>query len=222
LESLQNSFPQSEIFCVYGISECAPRVCCLDPDMLLSKMGSVGKPLPATTISVRETNGQQVETGEFGEVFVESRCLMKGYYNDDDATQRVMTEYGFRTGDVGYLDEDGYLFLSGRLDSVFKSGGEKVSCRLIEETIRSHPDFSDWFSDIAVLAGEDHYLGQVPFVYYVSKPGAEGIRQLRQDLKTKLPASHLPSRYLPVADLPRSPSGKLKLAELKAVTNRIG
>ena len=133
LKKLAATFEDVSIFCAYGISECAPRVCCLEPALLSEKMGSVGRPLPSTTVTVRDEEGESVPTGELGEVYVESRCLMREYYANPQATAKSMTSNGFRTGDMGYLDDDGCLFLTGRNDSVFKSGGEKVSCRYIEE-----------------------------------------------------------------------------------------
>ena len=78
---------------------------------------------------------------------------MKEYFRNSQATQRSIGEHGFRTGDMGYLDEDGCLFLSGRQDSVFKSGGEKVSCRLIEETLRESKYFGAAFRDVVVADG---------------------------------------------------------------------
>lgn len=220
LKRLLELFPHTDIHCVYGISECAPRVCSLSPDLLPEKIGSVGHPLPSTTITVRDEHKTLLPAGELGEIYVESACLMKGYYANPAANNKYMTEHGFRTGDLGYLDRDGCLFLSGRMDSVFKSAGEKVSCRLIEETLRDTPAFSTLIQDTVVIALDDHYLGKVPHVYFVKNQFDENaFRRLRREVKKALPRNHEPAEYIAVREIPRSPSGKLVRAELLESSN---
>ena len=207
---LMDSFPRAEMYCVYGISECAPRVCCLDPALLRAKMGSVGHPLPATEVTIRDENGEQVPSGDLGEGYVRSACLMKEYFRNPEATAKSMGEHGFRTGDIGYVDEDGCLFLSGRLDSVFKSGGEKVSCRLIEETIRDSGHVSDALTDVVVTESPDHYLGKVARVYYVPRSDdGTALQAVKRELKSMLPKSHIPREYVAIREIQRSPSGKV-------------
>jgi long-chain acyl-CoA synthetase len=210
LKALLGIFPGAQIFCAYGISECAPRVCCLDPKLLKQKMGSVGRPLPATEVVVRDEEGCPVPVGELGGIYVKSGCLMKEYFRNSQATQRSIGEHGFRTGDMGYLDEDGCLFLSGRQDSVFKSGGEKVSCRLIEETLRESKYFGAAFRDVVVADAPDHFLGKVARVYYVPRGDDEdALKMLRKELKRTLPKSHIPKDYVALKAIERSPSGKI-------------
>ena len=220
LRRLLELFPHTDIHCVYGISECAPRVCSLEPSLLPQKLGSVGRPLPSTTVTVRDEDQSLLPTGELGEVYVESGCLMKGYYANPTANEKYMTEHGFRTGDLGYLDPDGCLFLTGRMDSVFKSAGEKVSCRLIEETLRDTGTFSTLIKDTVVIASDDHHLGKVPHVYFVKNQFDEkAFRSLRREVKKALPRNHEPGEYISVREIPRSPSGKLIRVELLESSN---
>jgi acyl-CoA synthetase (AMP-forming)/AMP-acid ligase II len=222
LKTLRECFGNAQIYCVYGISECAPRVCCLEPARLDEKVGSVGRPLPATSVSIRDESGEALPAGELGEIHVLSECLMREYFAAPEITARSITEHGFATGDMGYLDEEGYLFITGRLDSVFKSGGEKVSCRLIEETLRDAPVFEELLEDLVVLPESDHYLGHVPVAYYKPRSGEPvPSRPLRQALKLHLPASHIPNRFVAVREVPRSPSGKVEKARLRDTDNHL-
>ncbi len=222
LKTLLKAFPSAEFYCVYGISECAPRVCCLPPDKVTEKMGSVGRPLPSTEIEIIDENGAPARTGEIGEVYVRSACLMKEYFRAPEVTAESMTEKGFKTGDLGYVDEDGDLFLTGRNDAVFKSGGEKVSCRLIEETLRDSELFHDCMEDVVVLAMEDHFLGKVPCIYYVSRPGSDfDQRAIRRYLSSKLPRSHIPSEFVALREIQRSASGKVVKDALRDPANRM-
>ena len=210
LRALLKIFPGCEMFCVYGISECAPRVACLAPNLIRDKMGSVGKPLPATEIVVRDETGAPVASGELGEIYVKSDCLMKEYFRNPEANARSMTEHGFKTGDMGYIDEDGCLFLSGRQDSVFKSGGEKVSCRLIEETLRDSQQYAKIFRDVVVTEAPDHFLGKVARVYYVPRAeDATALKAVKKELNKVLPKSHVPKDFVALKQIERSPSGKI-------------
>jgi acyl-CoA synthetase (AMP-forming)/AMP-acid ligase II len=222
LKTLLGAFPSSEFYCVYGISECAPRVCCLPPDKVTEKMGSVGRPLPSTEIEIIDENGAPARAGDIGEVYVRSACLMKEYFRAPEVTAESMTENGFKTGDLGYVDEDGDLFLTGRNDAVFKSGGEKVSCRLIEETLRDSELFRETLEDVVVLAIEDHFLGKVPCVYYVAKTDADfDQRAVRRYLSAKLPRSHVPSEFVALNEIQRSASGKVVKDALRDPANRV-
>jgi len=222
LKTLVDAFPASEFYCVYGISECAPRVCCLPPDMLHQKMGSVGRPLPSTEIEIIDDDGSPLPAGEIGEVLVRSACLMKEYFRAPEVTAESMSERGFKTGDLGYVDGDGDLFLTGRNDAVFKSGGEKVSCRLIEETLRDSELFRETIEDVVVLAMEDHFLGKVPCIYYVARSDGElDQRAVRRYLSSSLPRSHVPSEFVALREIRRSASGKVIKDALRDPANRV-
>ncbi|MEW5725018.1 MAG: class I adenylate-forming enzyme family protein [Thermodesulfobacteriota bacterium] len=214
IDRVRKRFPEISLHCVYGLTEVAGRLCLLPPERLEEKKGSVGRPLKGMTVRVLDEDTLEPRgPGEVGEVYVKGPLLTGGYFEDEASSRDLHTPVGFRTGDYGYLDQDGFLYLRGRRDDIFKSGGEKVSALMIQEVLATHTDFAD----LAVVPIEDEVLGRVPGVYYV--PGNNGgldKRSLMRRLKTLLPANHVPSRFIPVDRIPRTGSGKVIRRELPA------
>ena len=205
LKRLIDRLPQVQVFCVYGLTEVAGRLCILDSDRVRDKLGSVGTPLEGMQISIRGEEGATLGRGETGEVHVSGPMLMPGYLRAEAINQQVMGPLGFATGDLGYLDDEGFLFLEGRKDDVIKVGGEKVSLKSIEEVLY---DFED-FEAFAVVSDYDPHLGTVPSIRYVLKPNRSFLRkQLVRFLKARLPASHVPSHFQQVDEIRRAGSGK--------------
>jgi len=119
--------------------------------------------------------------------------------------KREFIDGWFKTGDIGRLDEDGYLFLSGRMDDIIKVGGEKVSVKAIEEVLF---DFED-FKEFMVAPVEDEHIGKVPCLYYVLQDGkAFDRRKVLKYLKSKLPGNHIPAKYIEKEKIERTVSGK--------------
>jgi long-chain acyl-CoA synthetase len=206
LKKIYQAFPGIQFFCVYGLTEVAGRLCILSPDRLDSKIGSVGLPLPGMEITIRDEAGREMRNGEAGEVYVQGVCLMKGYLNNPKANEKSMKPYGFATGDFGYKDAEGYLYLLGRHDDIIKVGGEKVSVKMIEDAIHGFEAFTDFF----VYPLFDEHMGTVPCVNYVLKQGAAfHKKELLKHLRQRLPANHIPAYFKEVTEIPRSSSGKV-------------
>lgn len=141
---------------------------------------------------------------------------MSGYIDAPQINAKLMTPNGFASGDIGFKDEDGFLFLDGRRDDIIKVGGEKVSIRLIEEAVFGFEGIADHI----VTPVYDKHLGMVPALYYVAKAEqALNRKVLRKKLKTTLPANHVPTKFEEVSEIPRSTSGKLDRA---AFLKRLG
>lgn len=205
LKKIRTYLPGVEFFCVYGLTEVAGRLCVLDSKDVDKKIGSVGKPLAGMTIAIRDEIGQLVEPDELGEIYVSGLCLMGGYMNNEKANRSSMTEWGLATGDFGYLDQDGYLFIKGRSDDILKVGGEKVSLKMIEDCSLNY----DSFVDVLAEPVFDKNMGTVPCLYYVLKPGTTYKRkELIRLLKKELPTTHLPVFFKEVDSIPRAASGK--------------
>ncbi len=121
----------------YGLTECASQVATATPEQVRAKPGTVGKPLKGTTVRIVDANGQDVPTGEYGEIVVSGATVMKGYLGQPQTNRR------FATGDIGYLDADGDLWIVQRRSDLIVSGGENVYPSEVEAVLRSHPAVED-------------------------------------------------------------------------------
>jgi long-chain acyl-CoA synthetase len=180
------------------------------------RIGSIGKP-SGTRAMVRLSDGQRAKPGEKGEIVLTGDNVMLGYYKDAERTRDAFTEDGWlRTGDIGYEDEDGYFYVTGRAKELIIKGGENIAPREIDEALIKHPSILD-----AAAVGVPHpEYGQDIAVYLVLRDNAafDG-EALRRHCLSELGRYKTPSRYVVVDELPRGPSGKvqrLKLLELGA------
>jgi len=209
LQLLRSNWPAVQVFCAYGLTEVAGRLCILDPDKVDSKPGSVGQPLAGMVIKILDENGRQLPPGATGEVYVSGPNLTPGYLNNKSANA-VMTPSGFATGDYGHLDSDGDLFLAGRADDIIKVGGEKVSTLAIESAVCA----LSGISECAAVAVEDPRIGTVPWLYYVSDAKDDIAARVKTHLRETLPPNHMPLRLVRINSLPRTTSGKVARKQL--------
>ena len=190
----------------YGLSESSPVVCC-NPLNGVNKPGSVGLPVPGTVIEIAsiEDASRLVPQGERGEVVVRGPQVMAGYWRQPEATAAVLSEGRLRTGDVGYLDEDGYLFLVDRLKDIIIAGGYKIYPRNVEEAIYQHPKVAECI----VLSVADPYRGQTVKAYVAPVAGASlDEKELTAFLKNKLSPIEMPKLFEFRASLPKTLIGK--------------
>jgi long-chain acyl-CoA synthetase len=140
----------------------------LDKHDAMRKLGSVGCPPPFMDIRILREDGTECGPGEVGEICGRSPCLMSGYYKRPDLTQKAIVDGWLHSGDAGYLDEDGYLFLVDRLKDMIISGGVNVYPKDIEEVLVQHPAVQE----AAVFGAADVRWGEVPVAAVVLKKGA--------------------------------------------------
>lgn len=211
------NLPQVKLFNVYGMTELAGRFCILDQDEGQNQIGSVGKPIEGLRCMIRDQDtAELLPPGEVGEIYAQGSLLMDGYYRLPDKTAETLTEFGVRSGDLGYKDEEGFVYLVSRKDDVFKSSGEKVSTVLIANTLLE----TGVFSDVAVVGVSDDYLGMVPKVFFVPRDGREFNRkEILSWLNDRLPSSHIPPLFEELAEIPRTGSGKLDRKKLALKEN---
>ena len=196
----------------YGLSEASPIITC-NPIGGLNKPGSAGIPFPGTTIEIRDRDDSSrlLPRGENGEICVRGPQVMKGYWNQPAETQNVFIDGALRTGDVGHLDADGYLFIVDRIKDLILCGGYNVYPRVIEEALYEHPAVVE-----AVVIGiPDSYRGQSPKAFVtLNAPGAATPTELRDFLRDKVSKIELP-REVEIRDsLPKTLIGKLSKKEL--------
>jgi len=198
----------------YGLSEASPIITCnpLDKE---PKDNSAGPAFPGTTIEIRDLDDPHkiMPLGERGEICARGPQVMKGYWNRPDANADVFVDGALRTGDVGYLDEDGYLFIVDRMKDMILCGGYNVYPRTIEEALYEHPAVAE-----AVVIGiPDPYRGQAPKAFVSLRPGmAVTPDQLRGFLTDKLNKIEMPHEIEIRDTLPKTLIGKLSKKELIA------
>jgi long-chain acyl-CoA synthetase len=198
----------------YGLSEASPVVCC-NPPLEEGKPGSVGLPYPGTVVEIREAEPpyRLLPQGERGEICVRGPQVMAGYWKRPDETAAAFIDHAFRTGDVGYLDEDGYCFITDRLKDMINAGGYKVYPRVVEEAIYRHPDVAD----CAVVGVADAYRGQTVKAFVVAKPGKTiADTDLARFLADKLSPIEQPKLYEFRDALPKTAVGKIDKKRLMA------
>jgi acyl-CoA synthetase (AMP-forming)/AMP-acid ligase II len=203
---------------MYGMTETTGTIVALDPEDHVpegsSKMRSVGKPLAGVEIKIIDEAGKPVTTGTVGEIATRSSKNMRGYWNNPDATAATIDADGWlRTGDAGYLDEDGYLYIHDRVKDMIISGGENVYPAEVENALYSHPKVAD----VAVIGVPDAKWGEAVKACVVVKPGetlSEG--ELIAHARTLIAGYKCPKSVDFIAALPRNPSGKILRRELRA------
>jgi long-chain acyl-CoA synthetase len=197
----------------YGLSETSP-VATANPFTGVNKSGSIGLPMPATTITIISIDtGKPVPTGETGEVCITGPQVMAGYWNNPDATKEAIVDGRFRSGDIGYLDEDGYTFIVDRLKEMILAGGYNVYPRNVEEAIYMHPAVSE----CAVVGLPDEYRGQTVKAYVALGEGQSlSEADLLAFLEDKISKIEMPKLVEFRTDLPKSAIGKILKKELLA------
>ena len=198
----------------YGLSETSPVVCCNRLDDA-SRPGSVGQVMPGTVVEIRDLADPTVilGTGMRGEVCVRGPQVMQGYWNRPAETASAMIDGAFRTGDVGYLDEAGFLFLVDRIKDMILCSGYNVYPRMIEEALYRHPDVLE----ATVIGVPDSYRGESPKAFVVLRQGATAdVPALFGFLEGELSRIELPREIELRATLPHTAVGKLSKKELVA------
>lgn len=189
----------------YGLTEAASQVATLSPADALRRLGSAGKPLFPTEVQI-ERQGRSMPPGEPGEILVRGPTVMAGYFNAADESRRVLRDGWLHTGDIGYLDEDGYLYVLDRRDDLIITGGENVYPAEVEAVIEAHPAVLE----AGVTAVPDARWGQAVAATVVLRPGAvAGACELAHFCRERLAGYKVPAHWRFREALPRNAAGKL-------------
>lgn len=178
---------------------------------------SIGKPLPDVQIRIAGEEGEILGPNTPGEIQASGPRIMKGYWDDAQKTAHTLTEDGWlRTGDMGYVDDEGYVYLSGRTDDLIIRGGENISPAEIEEVINRHPKVKE----SCVIGVPDPEFGQQPFAYCVLKKGESAVpEEIIEFCREILAGFKRPRGVAFLDDLPRNDTGKILRKELRARHN---
>jgi amino acid adenylation domain-containing protein len=206
-----DAVPGVPFYAMYGATEASARLTYLTPEDLGRKLGSIGKPVAGVEIDVIADDGRIAASGEIGELVARGENISPGYWNNDTETRARFGPSGYRTGDLGYRDSEGFLFVVGRRHDMLKIGGHRVAPQEIEHVLRDHPAISD----AAVVGAADELLGEVPVAFVVLRESAADERGIREFCAARLAAPKVPARVQIVAELPRLASGKIDKPALR-------
>ena len=196
------------------MSETAPVATCNAMNDT-NKPGSIGQVMPGTEISIHDIEAPHdpMPMGERGEVRIKGPQVMKGYLNRPEETADSLRDGWFRTGDVGYMDEDGHFFLVDRMKDLILCSGYNVYPRMVEEAIYLHPSVAE----VTVIGIDDDYRGQSPKAFVKLKEGEQVTEaEMKSFLEDKLSKIEMPSEIEFRLELPKTIIGKLSKKELVA------
>jgi len=210
----QERGPKADFYVMYGATEAAARLTYLSPADLPRKLGSIGRAIPNVEIVVLTESGERAEAGEIGELVARGSNISCGYWNNPEETALRFGPMGYRTGDFGYADDEGYLYLVGRQHDMIKVGAHRVGVQEIENVLQSHPAVHE----AAVVAAPHELLVEAPVAFVVLRSTIDDIQNtLRAFCAGHLAPHKVPLRIVPQDDLPKLETGKLDRRALRAI-----
>jgi long-chain acyl-CoA synthetase len=206
--------PQVDLYVYYGLTEASRSTFIRLNGQAENRMISVGKPLPGVQIKIVDENGESLPRGQTGEVVITGTNLAEGYWNNPALTKEAFINGWFRSKDLGTLDDEGYLTLSGRMDDVVNIGGFKVNPHEVEQIIKSYPEVDD----AAVLGFVLGSTGGEPvLIASLVASGREGMDMLslKRFCQKRLENYKVPAKFVLVSSIPRSTTGKTLRKEME-------
>jgi acyl-CoA synthetase (AMP-forming)/AMP-acid ligase II len=212
--------PRVKFINAFGQTETASTITVLGPeDHLIEGTGeerekklkrlaqSIGRPLPDVEVKILDEEGKELPPGNVGEIVAKGPRIMKGYWHDELKTKQAFTPDGWLiTGDRGWMDEEGYIFLAGRADDMIIRGGENISPEEVEDVLHSHPKVEE----AAVIGVPDLEWGEQPTAIVVLKKGeVTTAEEIIEYCRSKLASFKRPRSVVFVDSLPRNPMGKV-------------
>ncbi|WP_326565602.1 long-chain fatty acid--CoA ligase [Amycolatopsis rhabdoformis] len=212
VEKILTAFPKAWFSDAYGLTETVSGDTFNDPEHMLAKVGSVGRPVVHLEVRIVDESGAPLPTGELGEIALRGPKVSIGYWRDDAATAKAFRDGWFHTGDVGRLDADGYLYVEDRKKDMIVSGGENIATPEVERVLYEHPDVVE-----AAVVGMGHpRWGEVPQAFVVLRAGAARDRDgLLAFCRERLAKFKVPADLVFLDELPRTPSGKVLKRNLR-------
>jgi fatty-acyl-CoA synthase len=213
LKTAQAIFKGCGFFQLYGLTETVGAGTALQPaDHQGGLLRSCGKPYPGLDIKVLNEEGHEVRQGDVGEIVIKGSVVMKGYWNKADATAKSIKDGWFYTGDAGYFDKDGFLFIHDRVKDMIVSGGENIYPAEVENAVFGHAAVAD----VAVIGVPDDKWGEAVKAIVVLKPGTTATaEEIITYTRSRIAGYKLPKTVDFIEVLPRNPSGKVLRRELR-------
>jgi len=188
----------------------------VDPAETLDLRVTQGLPLPGIEIEIRDPFGDPLPPGEMGEIVIRGPTMFEGYHNDPEKTKSARRGRFVTVGDLGYVDEDGFLFITGRKSELIISGGVNLYPAEIEGAIAEH----EYVRDVGVIGKPDEDMGEIPIAFIELTEDApareEALKAIEEFLGRRLSRQQRPREIHVLDALPRDPNGKLYKRKLKA------
>lgn len=219
IKEFTEAFPEIKFYVMYGQTEATARLSYLPPEMLPAKIGSIGKGIPGVKLEVLDKAGRPVKPGEVGELAASGKNIMAGYFQDPELTARTIRNGKLYTGDLGTVDEDGYIYIVAREKEFIKVGGERVSPKEIEEVIVRLPEVVD----CSIIGVPDELLGEAIKAYIVLNGKTLTEKDIIAYCTQHLSSAKIPKYVEFIDKIPVSASGKkekARLAELHSAATR--
>lgn len=199
---IKNAFSDAEIYSAYGLTEAGPRVSCLLPRDLESHPDSAGKPIKNVSVKILDKNGRKAKKNTDGEISVKSGGVMLGYFNDPEKTAETLKKGRLMTGDAGYFDKNGFLYIKGRKDGMINRAGMNVYPREIEDAIKSDPRVREVIAYGIKTAGEERIALKISGDFSSAK-------EVKKLCAEKLPSFEIPSVITLTDEIEKNGFGKI-------------
>ncbi len=215
IRQLREALPGKQIYIMYGQTEATARLSYLPPQFLDTKLGSIGKGMPGVKLRVVDDTGMDVRPGEVGEILASGDNVTQGYWRASEESIRTFSEGVLHTGDLATVDSEGFIFIVDRAKDFVKCGGERVSCRQLENQLLAF----DELLEAAVIGVPDDVLGESVKAFVV--PRVEDYDGLTDRLilfcRRRMAPQHIPKEIVVLPTLPRNSAGKVLKASLREI-----
>ncbi|WP_044895691.1 class I adenylate-forming enzyme family protein [Bacillus alveayuensis] len=213
-QMLKESFPNAELHNAYGATETTSPATLMPIKYPKSKVNSVGKPVPVADIKVVKENGEECRVNEIGELFIKGPMVIKEYWNNPEANEKNFTDGYWHSGDIGFMDEDGFVYVRDRKKDMINRGGEKIFSIEVEDVLKSH----ELITEAAVIGVPDEIYGERVKAFVVGRKLSESsIQKIKEHCQRHLAKYKIPEFFEVVDQLPRNASGKILKNKLKEI-----
>lgn len=204
--------PKAPFYVMYGATEASARLTYLEPADLERKLGSIGRGIPNVEMLVVNDEGKLATQGEVGELVARGSNISCGYWNSPEESAERFGPLGYRTGDLGYADEDGFLYLVGRKHDMIKVGAHRVGAKEIEDVLNEHPAISE----AAVVPAQHELLGEAPLAFIAARQNATpDVADILTFCRARLSAHKVPVQFVILPSIPKSSIGKIDKLSLR-------